>query len=220
MDSENNVYDYVVENINNILTHGIEYYTNRNDILKNKLLNFYEYINDEDMEIVIDKETPIEVDNVSIPQTSNEVKPSLDNPAKEKLNIKELTEEFINKMINIKLSLLKIDSDDSIEDPSFTNNIVANEDNQIDTNATETAVFSSFVQNLDLDENIHNKVKPVSSNILDKEENDQGDLLEKTTFDLHLPIEEEQEDLDSKIDEVKKSDEHHSSILDIFRKKD
>ncbi len=58
MNDENNIYDYVISQINQLLKRGIDYYDLKDLDKQNKLITIYDYINnDSDAEIVI--ETPL-----------------------------------------------------------------------------------------------------------------------------------------------------------------
>ena len=76
MHSEDNVYNYVVESINKLLIHGIEFYNNKDKSLQNRLIDIYDYINNDDqVEIVIekDKEKELPIDAVMPSNNQDEI---------------------------------------------------------------------------------------------------------------------------------------------------
>jgi hypothetical protein len=91
------VFDYVINSINNTLNNGIEYYKDNED-LKKRLEDIYEFINNEDDEYV----------EVEVVPTDDDTK---NNKNKESAQeIKGLIRSFLDKQSNIGASALNLES--------------------------------------------------------------------------------------------------------------
>ncbi len=96
MDEEDKVYKYLLSNINMLLQEGISYYEQKDINLKNKLIDFYDYINnDGNFEVVVEKD---------IHDSKEDVNETDDN-------VKKMASSFMDRLTNIKISLLNIDND-------------------------------------------------------------------------------------------------------------
>ena len=187
---ENNViYEFIINNINNLLTQGINYYDTKDEKLKMKLISIQEFIND-------NQEKPI--DNLKKDD-------KLDNLPQ----IEKLASDFINKMLDLKISVLNKEPSKKIIEPP-----------KEDKPFIKVSSFSSLLNQFELDNNSDNEPKNVTNDSLIKD-----DLFDELDFDIHFDFDDvkpstKKNNLEtvSNVDNV----ENHtkSSILDVFQKKE
>lgn len=229
MHSEDNVYNYVVESINKLLIHGIEFYNNKDKSLQNRLIDIYDYINNDDqVEIVIekDKEKELPIDAVM--------------PSNNQDEINKLTKNFMNKMTDIKISVLNLgmEEEKTIDSPKKTVEVTEKLEQTItpfteavkptekDSNSDKSVLANMLekLKNEDFDDISFDDADEALKNVSDEELllEDKDDLFGKTTFDIHFDFDDNKEKLDDleKIDDNEEPIENKPSLLDIFKKKD
>lgn len=111
------VYEYIIDNVNNLLEQGIDYYKD-DTINRAKLIRYYEYIN----------EVKEETNN-----TSEVLECNCSNTCIKEENtirIRDLSDSFMNKLTNIKISVLNLENDLSLYYKE------ENDDKKIDLDAT------------------------------------------------------------------------------------
>ena len=97
------VYEYIIDNINNLLEQGIDYYKDDSNN-RAKLISFYEYINE-----VETKENKFS----GLLNSNNVVNKYIDynDIEKKTIEINALSDVFMNKLTDIKISVLNIEND-------------------------------------------------------------------------------------------------------------
>ena len=129
MHKENNIYNCVIDSVNNILQNGIDYYVDKSDEYCNKLKEIYEYVNTKEPVVESNNTKVIKHINSNIPK---EVYTSLN--------------DYINKILDIKISVLNLENDyelyhnyDVIKKQSVNKNEITNNE----SNIKETVNFST-----------------------------------------------------------------------------
>ena len=196
------VYDFIIDSINTKLNKGIEYYKD-NEELKNRLVDIYNYINNQHEEYVQDK---------TIPEGDNN-----EESAKE---IKGLIKSFINKQTRIKAAALNLEKDI----PHYEIKQEENETQSIDDIPPSLLKDNNPTNSEDL-----GIVKKLVSDEKDYEQyhkDDNNDVSFDTTFDFDDIVTEIEEKTGKQV-EVEPLDEDDElviekprkrSILDIFKK--
>lgn len=102
MQNDKNVYDYILNKINSLLRDGIDYYNDKDNNQKEKLIKIYDLINetyDNKASFSFEKETFIDFEH------------SQENVA---LEVKALTDTFMKKVTDIKISVLNLQNNLSL----------------------------------------------------------------------------------------------------------
>lgn len=100
MDNDKNIYDYVINSMNNILKNGIEYYKDKNKDIYKRLLDIHEYIN-HDFVFEFEK---TKVNNEISEQVTHDRDIISD----------ELLSDYMKKIMDIKISILNLENDLSL----------------------------------------------------------------------------------------------------------
>lgn len=128
MHKENNVYDYIINSINNIITNGISYYVDKDIDKINRLMDIYDYVNG-DVESVIAIDNDINCEEEVVDDKIEECT-QLDNIIKVNdqvvEQVKRLTDDFMSKMTDIKINILNLENDLSLYYDSMPDDIGKN----------------------------------------------------------------------------------------------
>lgn len=207
MHRNTDVFNYVIDHINSVLKHGIEYYSDKDQSLKDELIGIYDYINNDDnVDVVIDikKETPVQ----DIPSASSTEE------------VKKLANSFMDKMADIKISVLNLDTDEKY----VLKQEAPKEVEKVQPEVEEKSVLANMLERLkneDFDDIAFDEVDGTFSNVSDEElllNDDEDDILGKTKFDIFSDI---NNDMNlEKVEDDTIDEESGESLLDIFRKND
>lgn len=108
MHREDNVYDYIINSMNNIITNGISYYADKDKSKLNHLMHIYDYINS-DIESIIDINNEVNtIEDIKVETTSIELHDDFIDV------IKPLVDKFMSKMTDIKIAVLNLENDLSL----------------------------------------------------------------------------------------------------------
>ena len=128
MHKKTEVYAYIMEQIDKLLAQGIEYYQDKDDAIKNNLLDIKKYLKTFDVLVDDAKETP---------------KKSLNDSSATMIN--KLTKDFMNKLAKIKIDVLNLDTMEYPHNPPTPVK-------EKPKHAVRTSVFSSFLEKLNLED--------------------------------------------------------------------
>ena len=124
MHKEDSVYDYIINSINNIITNGISYYSDKDIDKINHLMDIYDYINGNiDTIIDIDTEEELDIADDKIEELSkfDNIIQINDQIAEQ---VKRLTDDFMNKMTDIKINILNLENDLSLYYDSTSDDVI------------------------------------------------------------------------------------------------
>lgn len=108
MHREDNVYDYIINSMNNIITNGISYYADKDKNKLNHLMHIYDYINS-DIESIIDINNEVNtIEDMETETTSIELRDDFIDV------IKPFVDKFMSKMTDIKIAVLNLENDLSL----------------------------------------------------------------------------------------------------------
>lgn len=183
-----NVYKYVLSSINSILEHGIDYYNNLDDNLKNKLMDVYEFINKEIKDNDDTKSCTLMIGESNSDKVTSNTK-----------EIKALTDSFMNKMTDIKISVLNLENNLSLYYSEEDTNI------QEDHDDLEITGIIEPITKLNDDLETTNIIAPISD----------VDIINTETLDI-----EKTEDMDDEsLPNTDAGTGNNKSIFDIFKRK-
>lgn len=197
MYNDDKVYKYVIDSVNDILKQGISYYDDKDNELKNKLINLYDYINGkQSLEETINED-------VSVKKESNMIEPNItidegccnvnDASAKE---ISALTDSFMGKMTDIRISVLNLENDLSLYHSNYieekeVNNIELDNSNKINLEPTDKTVSNLDLENtIRIDKNVIEKQRKQNVEINpeevinDEQDSDDSEAPKGSIFDI------------------------------------
>ena len=96
MDNEKNIYDYVITSMNNILDNGLNYYSDKNDSIYDRLADIKNYIN-KDFEFKVEEKESQKI------ETTNDNMSSVSDS--------KIFDDYKKKIMDIKISLLNLETD-------------------------------------------------------------------------------------------------------------
>ncbi len=132
MHKEDNVYDYIINSINNIITNGISYYADKDIDKINRLMDIYDYINDYEEPIIDINHGLNTIEDINIDPTEGDIIISDES----KGEIKALIDDFMSKMTDIKIAVLNLENDLSLYYNNLSDDIINNRESLV-TSSTE-----------------------------------------------------------------------------------
>ena len=111
MNEDKLVYDYIVNSISSTLNNGIDYYSNKNSLIVNRLKETLKFVNE-----------PILFLNEIEELNTNKLYDEAINPELHK-EVEEMINLFINKLSSIKISILNLEDNVSCLKESMSNSI-------------------------------------------------------------------------------------------------
>ena len=125
MHKKNDVYAYIVEQIDKLLVQGIHYYQHKDEKLKTNLIEMQNHLK-------------------SLNQVCEQPKPQVVKKDVDKHQVDTLTKDFMNKLAKIKIDVLSLDMEDYPHHPPVVKEKLKP--------VARTSVFSSFLEKLNLED--------------------------------------------------------------------
>lgn len=129
MHKEDNVYDYIINSMNNIITNGISYYADKDIDKINRLMDIYDYIN-RDIEPISDINNELDtVEDMMFEPVKKEDNIKLSNESMDKINT--LLNTFMSKITDIKIAVLNLENDLSLYYNNSSYDTMKNKENLV-----------------------------------------------------------------------------------------
>jgi len=145
MPKEDSIYEYIVNSINNIITNGISYYADKDSDKLNRLLDIYDYINDDAVAIIDIESNNIEENNVDEAVEELPVIETIEPKVEKKINddstivqeVSDIMDDFLSKMSDIKIAVLNLENDLSLYYDNKLSNELINSNIMVDIESKE-----------------------------------------------------------------------------------